>query len=150
MWLAPGAFCLSASLQRDIAKMPGKAPGVLFTFFALVKGEPLVSFWMISHQEVFLCILLPVMNVCQKPAKFATDVGLINYTYLGVYNREVACSAETGSMNRTTMSRSRGVGFLCVGFLRDCQWMTSVLSRGSFLWTNYPQRNLPIPSLNQG
>lgn len=39
-----------------------------------MKGDSRVSFWMISHQEL---------------AKFAADVGLVNYMYLGVSYREM-------------------------------------------------------------
>lgn len=57
---------------------------------SLERGKLWCLFWMVPHQEVFLCTLSPVINVCQKLAKFATNVGLVNYMYLGVYYREVA------------------------------------------------------------
>ena len=60
-----------------------------------------MSFWMISHQEL---------------AKFAADVGLVNYMYLGVSYREMTYlpvgldgRQERGSTDRISVSRSGGL-----------------------------------------
>lgn len=63
-----------------------------------MKGDSRVSFWMISHQEL---------------AKFAADVGLVNYMCLGASYREMTNlpvgldgQLERGSTDRITVSRS--------------------------------------------
>lgn len=84
-----------------------------------MKGDSWVSFW-ISHQEL---------------AKFAVDVGLVNYMYLGVSYKKMTYlpvgldgQLERGSTDRITMSRSGGLESQKCGNPKNCQWMTSVLS----------------------
>lgn len=78
-----------------------------------MKGDSWVSFWMISHQEL---------------AKFAADVGLVNCMYLGVSYREMTYlpvgldgQLERGSIDRITVSRSRGLESLKCGNPKNCQ-----------------------------
>lgn len=102
-----------------------------------VKGDSRVSFWMISHQEL---------------AKFAADVGLVNYMYLGVSYREMTYlpvgldgQPERGSTNRITMNRSGGLESLECGSLKELSVDAFGPVRGTVLFPKYPGCSLQNP-----
>lgn len=95
-----------------------------------MKGDSWVSFWMISHQEL---------------AKFAADVVLVNYMYLGVSYREMTYlpvgldgQLERGRTDRITVSRSRGLESLKCGTPKNCQ-----SCRGNRLVYSLPRMQSP-------